>query len=458
MEKIYTQVFSGRYRRIKYAAMSFLLIAYMLGSWIPWYRGNNLPGQAIMIDLPQRKAYFFDIIIWPEELYYLTFMLILAAVGLFICTTLFGRLWCGYTCPHTTMVDLFMFIERLFQGDRNARIKLNDASMTKEKFIRKSLTHCTWLLVSFLFGFGWVGYFYDVRILWHDLTQFSVSFNGFIWLFALTATTYLFGGFLREKVCMHMCPYGRFQSGLIDRNTILVTYHDWRGEPRGKSGGDCVDCHRCVIACPMGIDIRNGLQMACIGCGLCIDACDEVMNKMHRPKGLIEYTSMNRTEILKSSNNVRMQHILFTPKIILYSFVFVIAALTLITSLIFKTPILFQVDKINSPLFTLTPTGDIRNTYNISLNNKITQIQDNLCLSLRGIDNLQLDVQGISSDFENSHCFSLQPNESISAQVFVLLKRENLNNINTQYTNIQFVLKNSNGDENIILSAFYVGK
>jgi cytochrome c oxidase accessory protein FixG len=330
----------------------------MVGAWISYDRGNGLSSQAVLIDLPQRKAYFFSIIVWPEDLYYLTFLLILAAIGLFIATSLFGRIWCGYTCPHTVMVDLFMMIERIVQGDRNTRIKLDEIPMNGEKLIKKLLTHFLWISVSFLFGFGWVGYFYDVRLLFNDLINFSISKNGLIWLLALTGTTYLFGGFLREKVCTHMCPYGRFQSGLFDSDTILVTYHEWRGEPRGKEAlhGDCIDCKRCVIACPMGIDIRNGLQMPCIGCGLCIDACDDVMKKMNRPLGLIQYTSENIAKKLQESWPKQSKNkVVLRPKVIFYISIFLLVFCALLASLIMKAPIELKVDKINSPLFTVTP-------------------------------------------------------------------------------------------------------
>lgn len=459
---IHPQRFEGKYRKIKDVVASFLLFIYMVGAWVPYTRGYGLPDQAILIDLPQRKAYIFGIIIWPDELYYLTFLLILGAVGLFICTTLFGRVWCGYTCPHTTMVDVFMMVERLFQGDRNARIKLDSEPMTSEKFIKKSLTHCVWLILSFLFGFGWVGYFYDVKNLTRDLMHFSVNSNGAIWLFALTGTTYMFGGFLREKVCMHICPYGRFQSGLVDSDTILVTYHDWRGEPRGKgeSHGDCIDCNRCVIACPMGIDIRNGLQMPCIGCGLCIDACDEVMTKLDRPRGLIEYTSANSAKDLennwKGSINNKKGFIL-RPKVIFYSAVFLVATGALFIALIFKSPVIFKVDKEHSPLFTITPDRSIRNAYSIYILNKMPRPQNNLCLSVEGLANGLINVQSLGSNYVKQSCISLKPGEVFESRVFVLQPYSHDHiSFKEKYFNINFIISDGDKFDLKAESIFYI--
>jgi len=447
--KIYPQHFKGKYRTIKNYVAIFLLFIYMTGAWIPYYRGFNMPNQAIMIDLPNRKAYLFNIIIWPEELYYLTLILILGAFGLFICTSLFGRLWCGYTCPHTTMVDVFTMVERLIQGDRNARIRLDATEMNKEKFLRKSITHCLWLIISFFFGFGWVGYFYDVRLLTYDLLNLSVTNNGLLWLISLMSTTYLFAGFLREKVCTHICPYGRFQSGLSDENTISVIYHDWRGEPRGKgdTNGDCIDCNRCVIACPMGIDIRDGVQMPCIGCGLCIDACNEVMTKMGRELNLIEYTSINKIKLIKKGIRSKI----LTPKIAIYSSVFILTASVLVYSLITKTSFILLVDKVNSPLFTLTPDGSIRNSYKLNIINKTPIIQNNLCLSAS--NGLLINIQMIDNQYQNESCFTLQPGQSLNSQLFVKLTYDRIDS--NKYKNIQFQLNS----QDIVIktdSIFYI--
>ena len=295
--KVYPQSVSGKYRSIKNSVNYALLFVYFFGSWIRWNREQGLPNQAIMIDLPARKGYFFGLQIWSDEIYYITIILILSALALFIFTTLYGRLWCGYTCPQTVFTDFFIKIETFFQGDRNNRIRLDESYLSKEKFIKKSLTYLTWLLLAFIFAFSWVAYFQDVFDLTINVINLDLTFSTKIWLISLTFATFIFAGFLREKVCIYMCPYGRFQSAMIENNTKLVTYNHYRGEPRGKQleqkTGDCIDCFRCVLVCPTGIDIRDGLQMECIGCGLCVDACNEVMKKIGKEKNLILYTSFN---------------------------------------------------------------------------------------------------------------------------------------------------------------------
>jgi cytochrome c oxidase accessory protein FixG len=301
MSAIYSQSVSGLYRKIKDYSSYGLLLIYFGCSWIRWPRENGLPDQAIMLDLSNRKAYLFGIQIWPEEVYYIAALLILAALGLFFVTSLFGRIWCGYTCPHTVFIDLFIKVERFFQGDRNTRMKLDSQPLDFSKLVKKILTHVAWAWIAFGFAFGWVCYFYDAPLLIRDIASFQVTSGGKTWLIGLTVSTYIFAGFVREKVCIYMCPYGRFQSAMLDSNSSVVTYHDWRGEPRGKYDpdnkalGDCIDCGKCVVVCPMGIDIRNGLQLACIGCGLCVDACNSVMQKLGQPLELIAYDSISST-------------------------------------------------------------------------------------------------------------------------------------------------------------------
>lgn len=445
--KIYTKRFKGKYRNIKDGIGLFLLFIYMVGAWVTYDRGLGITDQAFLIDLTNKRAYVLGMIIWPDELYYLTIALTLGAFGLFIVTSLFGRIWCGYTCPHTVMVDLFMLIENIFQGDRNARIKLDASEFSAEKFIKKSLTHITWLLLSFLFGFGWVGYFYGSKQLLHDLLTCSVGVNGTLWISGLTVTTYLFGGFLREKVCMHMCPYGRFQSALCDQETTVVTYHNWRGEPRGEDG-DCIDCNQCVIACPMGIDIRNGLQMSCIGCGLCIDACNNVMEKIGKPKQLIEYSSVNLMKMLQNGIVSTRQRFV-RPKIIIYSAVFLMASSFLAFSLFTKEETELQVDRINTPIFTITPDGSVRNSYNLIITNKTYIPHNNICLSVQGVDGMALKMQW-SNEYDAEQCFTLNPGETLQSKVILLLPYEKL--FTSKSKEIVFVLNSGQKAK----SVFYV--
>ncbi|CAK6551821.1 MAG: 4Fe-4S binding protein [Candidatus Midichloria mitochondrii] len=232
MVKIYPQSVVGRYRTIKNRANIVLLLFYFLTPWLRWYRDENAPSQAILIDLPTRRAYFFNIEIWPEEIFYIMTILIIAAFGLFLFTSILGRIWCGYTCPHTVFVDLFIKVETFFQGSRNSRIALDKMPMNSSKLVKKLLTHLVWGGLSFLFAFGWICYFYDAPSFCHDLFLGRLDTAPRSWLFGLTFTTYILAGLMREKVCTHICPYGRFQPAMLDNDSLTVTYHSWRGEPR----------------------------------------------------------------------------------------------------------------------------------------------------------------------------------------------------------------------------------
>jgi len=376
LDKIYPQAVHGFYRKTKDYVLSALLFIYFGGSWLRWSRAGDSVDQAVMIDLPNRKGYLFSIIIWPDEVYYLAGALIMAALGLFFFTSIFGRLWCGYTCIHTVFSDIFHKIEHYFQGDRNSRMSLDKKPMDRDKLYKKAKTHIAWLIVSFAFAFGWVCYFYDAPTLLHDLLSLQVSANGSWWLLGLTFSTYIFAGYAKEKVCIYMCPYGRFQSAMLDDDTSVVTYHVWRGEPRGHinkddkvmAAGDCIDCHKCVVVCPMGIDIRNGLQMACIGCGLCIDACNSVMETLGRPKDLIFYDSVNSTAAKQQGAFIKRTVLKF--KTILFVTVFAVVFGVMIWALLNKAPFSVGISRADGPLVTIIPDGSRRNTFQLLLVNR----------------------------------------------------------------------------------------
>src|SRR5579863_8354107 len=300
-KKVYPQKVSGTFRSIKWGLMAFCLGVYYLLPFVRWHRGLGAPSQAVLIDFPNRRFYFFFIELWPQEVYYFTGLLILAAMILFLMNALGGRIWCGYLCPQTVWTDLFLAVERFFEGDRRERIRADAAPMTAGRAARRVSKHAAWLLIAWWTGGAWVLYFDDAPTLVKNLATFQAPAIAYIWIGILTATTYVLAGYMREQVCVYMCPWPRIQAALTDEWALNVTYKYDRGEKRmslkkandlralGRTAGDCVDCYQCVAVCPTGIDIRDGAQLDCIQCGLCIDACDAVMKKIGRETRLIGY-------------------------------------------------------------------------------------------------------------------------------------------------------------------------
>lgn len=402
--RIYPMRVWGKYRKLKWVSMITLLAIYYLTPWIRWDRGPNLPDQAILIDMPSRRAYFFFIEIWPQEVYYLVGLLILAAVGLFFVTSLFGRVWCGYACPQTVWTDLFIWVERIVQGDRNARMKLDSKGVfTPERIYKKTLTHTIWLIIGLCTGGAWVFYFNDAPTLMDNIVHWDVPWSVGSWILALTFSTYLMAGYAREQVCTYMCPYARFQSAMFDKDTLIIGYDKERGEPRGshKQGeswegrGHCIDCNRCVVVCPMGIDIRNGLQMECIACGLCVDACNNVMEKIGLPKGLIRYDTTHnqqaRLESKKMGQVFKEKLRLMRPRTFYYvailSVVISIMGYSLLTRSSFELHVLHN----RNPLFVRLVDGSTRNNYTIKILNKT---HDDIVVSLEvdGLTNAELGI------------------------------------------------------------------
>src|SRR5690349_14647579 len=300
-KKVYPQSVSGTFRRTKWGLMAFCLGVYYLLPFVRWNRGLGAPDQAVLIDLPNSRFYFFFIELWPQEVYYFTGLLIAAALTLFLMNSVGGRIWCGYLCPQTVWTDLFYAVERLVEGDRRERMK-KDASADPMKLERISeivLKHSIWLLIAWWTGGAWVLYFSDAPTLVKELVTFQAPMTAYVWIGILTASTYLLAGHMREQVCTYMCPWPRIQAALTDEWALNVTYEYDRGEKRtslkksaelraqGERVGDCIDCYQCVAVCPTGIDIRNGPQLECIQCGLCIDACDTVMTKIGRPRTIV---------------------------------------------------------------------------------------------------------------------------------------------------------------------------
>jgi len=402
-DKIYPRRVWGTFRKIKWLAMIIMLTIYYGAPWLRWNRGESAPNQAILIDIEHTRAYFFGIEIWPQEVYYITGILILAAVGLFFVTSLFGRVWCGYACPQTVWTDLFIWVERIVQGDRNARKKLDESRWTFEKIRKKGLTHIIWLIIGLCTGGAWVLYFNDAPTLLDQIMHFDVPWSVGGWILGLTFSTYLMAGFAREQVCTYMCPYARFQSAMFDKETLIIAYDEQRGEPRGKhkSGdswegkGHCIDCDSCVVVCPMGIDIRQGLQMECIACGLCVDACNNVMEKINLPKGLIRYD----TESRKPFNPLR-------PRTFWYGGIITLVGCFMLYNLFTRSTLELTVIHDRNPLFVKLSDGSVRNGYILHILNKSHE-DKSYKLTVHGIESTQIKIQGsgeITPD--NLHVFA----------------------------------------------------
>ncbi|MFN2309852.1 MAG: cytochrome c oxidase accessory protein CcoG [Gammaproteobacteria bacterium] len=386
--KIYPREVHGIFARLRVLGGAVLLGLYYC---VPWLRWDD--HQAVLFDLPARKFHIFALTFWPQDFFYLAVLLIIAALALFFFTTLAGRLWCGYACPQTVWTELFLWIERKVEGDRNRQIKRDRAPMNAGKLRAKATKHALWLLLSAWTGFTFVGYFTPITELWAALSSFSLGPWEAFWIFFYGLATYGNAGWLREQVCIHMCPYARFQSVMFDRDTLVIAYDEMRGEPRGprkrsldhrnQGLGDCVDCTLCVQVCPTGIDIRDGLQYQCIGCAACVDACDEVMEKMDYPKGLIRYTTENAME-------GRLNRVL-RPRIVAYGLFLLILTGGLIYAISQRIPIELDIIRDRNMLYRETDAGLVENVFTVKLIN-MDDRKHSYRLSVTGLPELELDM------------------------------------------------------------------
>ena len=361
--KIYTRSVSGRFRSIRWAISAALLGLFFL---LPWLKIGGR--QALLFDIPGRKFYVFNTIFWPQEVYYLAILLIFLVVALFAFTAVAGRLWCGYACPQTVFTDVFMAIERMIEGDRAERMRLDNNGPSASKLLRKAAKHAAWLAFSFATAFAFVAYFIPPVELLGRIVTLNLTGANIFWLGLFTVTTYGDCAFLRELMCLVPCPYGRFQSALFDTDTLIIGYDPKRGEPRGKAGkcvnkktGDCVDCTLCVQVCPTGIDIRDGLQYECIACAQCIDACNSVMRKVGTPEGLIRYGS------LKSLNGGKTS--VLRPRVIVYGVTITMLLATLVYKLNARVPLDIEVLRDRAALYTVSADGSVSNIYTIKAMN-----------------------------------------------------------------------------------------
>jgi cytochrome c oxidase accessory protein FixG len=433
--RVYPKAVAGRFRALKWRLLALWLAIYYVLPWIRWDRGPNAPDQAVLLDLTNRRGYFFFIEIWPQEVFYLTGILILAAVGLFLVTSLAGRVWCGYACPQTVWTDLFMWVERRIEGDRNARIKRDNGPLTAEKAARKVAKHAAWLAIAFLTGGAWIMYFVDAPTVVSDFFRGTADEYTYFFIGLFTATTYLLAGWAREQVCTYMCPWPRFQSAMFDEDTLIVTYRKWRGEPRGKLVkaadpkaeessplGDCIDCGQCVAVCPTGIDIRDGNQLECIGCALCVDACNPVMAKIGRAPNLIGYDTERRI-LARAESKPIPRYRMIRPRTLLYSLLFAGVGIAMLGVLLTRSDADINVLHDRNPLFVTLSDGSVRNGYTLKILNKERQPRV-FRLAFRGIDGVQLRVVGAETG--DGADLKAEPDTVTTYQIYVAAPSDKL--------------------------------
>ena len=380
--KIHPRAVSGWFAAWRWALVWATQLVFYGGAWLTWNER-----QAVLFDIAQRKFYIFGLVFWPQDIIYLTVLLIVSALSLFLFTAVAGRLWCGYACPQTVYTEIFMWIEQKIEGDRNARIKLDKDAFTLKKLFLKAEKHTIWIALSLWTGFTFVGYVTPIRELWVEVMAFTTGPWETFWILFYGFATYGNAGWMREQVCTYMCPYARFQSAMFDKDTLIITYDGARGEPRGKlsskeaAKGDCVDCSICVQVCPTGIDIRDGLQYQCIGCAACIDGCDQVMEKVGRPKGLIRYSTTHALEGGKTK--------IFRPRVLAYSTILAVIVLAASASLYLRVPLKVDVIRDRAAIAREVEGGQIENVYRLLIMNT-TESARLFEIAVAGLPTLQL--------------------------------------------------------------------
>jgi len=388
-DKIYPRQVNGLFAKLRIFTVFLLLGCFYVSPWLLW---NDQ--QAVLFDLPARQFRYFGVTFWPQDFIYLTLLLIIAAVGLFLFTTIAGRLWCGYACPQTVWTETFLWLEELVEGNRNKRIKLDKSPWNLNKITRKSTKHFLWISYALFTGYTFVGYFSPIRELGQGIIELTLGPWEWFWVLFYSLATYGNAGWLREQVCLHMCPYARFQSSMFDKDTLIISYDQQRGESRGKRKkqsdyklqglGDCIDCNQCVHVCPTGIDIRDGLQYECIACAACIDVCDNVMDKMGYDKGLIKYT----TEVEEKSQGKEKTKF-FRPRTVYYISIFLAVVSAFIYLLSNRIPLDINVLRDRNNLYSENFSGEIENTYTLKILN-MSQQTENYRLTVNGFEQMQL--------------------------------------------------------------------
>lgn len=430
--KIYPKAVAGRFRTIKTALLVITLGIYYGLPFVRWERGINAPDQAVLIDFSSSRFYFFFIEIWPQEVYYLTGLLILASLALFLMNALAGRIWCGYLCPQTVWTDLFLFVERKIEGDRVERIRRDNGPWTFDKVARKTAKHFIWLAIAWWTGGAWILYFADAPTIVKQLATFQAPAIAWITIGILTFTTYTLAGLMREQVCIYMCPWPRIQAALTDEHALNVTYRYDRGEPRntlkaaerlraeGQPAGDCIDCNQCVWACPTGVDIRLGSQLDCIQCGLCIDACDTIMRKIDRPTGLIAYD--NDINVRRREQGLPNVFRFFRARTVLYAAMIIAVSVVMIASLALRTDLGVAVIHDRNPVYVKLSSGAIRNAYTIRLINKEHEKRSFL-ISVDGLAGADFEIVGVTlRDLYGRWIVQVEPDQTQEFRMLVTTK------------------------------------
>ncbi len=465
--KIFPKRAEGQFRRLKWLIMLVTLGIYYVTPWLRWDRGANGPDQAVLIDIAHRRFYFFFIEIWPQEFFYIAGLLVMAGVGLFLITSVVGRAWCGYTCPQTVWTDLFIAVEGFFEGDRNARMKLDAAPWSLRKVGLRLAKHLTWIVIAVATGGAWIFYFADAPSLLKSFITGQAPYVAYATVGVLTATTYVFGGLMREQVCIYMCPWPRIQAAMLDEDSLVVTYNDWRGEPRshgskkaaaqGLSSGDCVDCNACVAVCPTGIDIRNGQQLECITCALCIDACDNIMDRLEKPRGLIAYSTLrdyNHNMALAKDpasglivpSRIRdgagtfiagvrhfNWHVFFRARTLLYVGLWCLVGLAMLFLLLTRDRLKLEVLHDRNPLSVVLSDGSVRNGYAIKLSNMLPESR-NFIFSLDGLPGGTMTIAEMKSASGKSIDLEVAPDQVRAVHVFVTQPQQLIHAGQTPFT------------------------
>ncbi|QOF77478.1 cytochrome c oxidase accessory protein CcoG [Variovorax sp. 38R] len=391
-KKIYPRSVQGLFARWRWAMVFLTQLVFYGMPWVEW--GER---QMVLFDLAARRFYIFGLVLYPQDLIYLSGLLVVSALALFLFTAVAGRLWCGYACPQTVYTEMFLWVEQRIEGNRSARIRLDAGALSVEKLGKKALKHSVWIVIALWTGFTFVGYFTPIRELGSALLQLQMGSWEVFWVFFYGFATYGNAGFMREQVCKYMCPYARFQSAMFDRDTLIVSYDPQRGEPRAPRRktvdprsvalGDCIDCSLCVQVCPTGIDIRQGLQYECIGCGLCVDACDSVMDKMGYAPRLIRYDTQNGMEAGWSRRQLWRR--VLRPRVLVYTALLALLVAGLLASLVARTPLKVDVVRDRASLARIVEGGRLENVYRLQIMNATERTQ-HYRIAARGIDGLSV--------------------------------------------------------------------